>query len=38
MTKKQLKKKLIDIRNGAFISPALEEIWEQMQSKKARDR
>jgi len=27
MTKKELKQKLIDIRNGAFITPILEEIW-----------
>ena len=28
MTKQELKKKLIDIDNGAFITPILEEIWE----------
>lgn len=27
MTKAQLKKKLVQIRNGAFITPILEEIW-----------
>ena len=27
MTKKELKQKLIDIRNGEFITPILEEIW-----------
>lgn len=28
MTKQELKNKLIAIRNGAFITPILEEIWE----------
>jgi len=28
MTKKELKQKLIDIRNGALITPILEELWE----------
>ena len=33
MTKKELKQKLIDIRNGAFITPILEEILKDYQVK-----
>ena len=35
MNKKELKQKLIDIRNGALITPILEEIWE---SQDPRDK
>lgn len=31
MTRQELKVKLISIRNGAFITPILEEIWEIIQ-------
>ena len=30
MTKLELKKKLITIRNGAMITPVLEEIWREL--------
>ena len=35
MTKKELKQKLIAIRNGAFITPILEEIWEAIRESEA---
>jgi len=30
MTKPELKQLLIDIRNGAYITPILEAIWEEI--------
>lgn len=37
MTKKELKQKLIDIRNGAFITPILEEIWKEKNASQVLD-
>ena len=37
MSKKELKQKLIDIRNGAFITPILEEIWKEKNASQVLD-
>jgi hypothetical protein len=38
MTKQQLKLRLIAIRNGGFVSPLLEELWEFLNKKDKLDK